>query len=182
MKKGRVVNVLCNSTQAMLTTASWWALIGVNSITGRDNISAFFGKLKGKWKAVQLLQPMMGTFELWRVSRERVISIQWEIKIQHTEAPVCELYGKKWHSGDVLATRFIPSLRLEGQAGESAAMRVIFSTLQEHLSSLNVKENNCYAPLVGTLSRVLATHAWEPFFSLWCLRSKCTTCVNLCLW
>ena len=72
---------------------------------------------------------------------------------------MCKLYGKKWHSVDVLATRFIPSLRLEGQAGESAAMRVIFSTLQEQLSSLNVKENNCYAPLVGTLSRVLATHA-----------------------
>ena len=36
-------------------------------------------------------------------------------------------------------------------------MRVIFSTLQEQLSSLNVKENNCYAALVGTLSRVLAT-------------------------
>ena len=41
---------------------------------------------------------------------------------------------------DVLATRFIPSLRLEGQAGESAAVRVIFSALQEQLSSLNVKE------------------------------------------
>ena len=52
------------------------ALIGVNSITGLDNISAFFGK--GKWKAVQLLQPMEGTSELWPVSRERVISIPGE--------------------------------------------------------------------------------------------------------
>ena len=34
------------------------ALIGVNSITGCDNIAAFFGK--GNWKAVQLLQPMEG--------------------------------------------------------------------------------------------------------------------------
>ena len=50
------------------------ALIGSNSITGCDNIAAFFGK--GKWKAVQLLQPMEGMSELWRVSRERVISIQ----------------------------------------------------------------------------------------------------------
>ena len=77
MKKGRGANILCNLTQAMLTTASWGALIGVNSNTGCDNISAFFGK--GKWKAVQLLQPMEGTSELWRVSRERVISIQWEL-------------------------------------------------------------------------------------------------------
>ena len=60
---------------------------------------------------------------------------------------------------DVLATRFITSLRLEGQAGESAAVRVIFSTLQEQLSSVNVKNNHCSAPLVGTLSRVVATHA-----------------------
>ena len=33
-----------------------------------------------------------------------------EIQIQDTEAPVCELYGKKWHSVDVLAMSFIPSL------------------------------------------------------------------------
>ena len=120
MKGGRGANFLCNS------------------ITGCDNISTFFGK--GKWTAVQLLQPMEGTSELWRLSRERVSSIKWKLKIQDTGAPVCELYGKKWHSVDVLATRFIPSLRLEGQAGESAAVRVIFSALQEQLSSLNVKE------------------------------------------
>ena len=42
-KKGRGANFLCNSTQVMLTTASWRALIGVNSITGLDNICAFFG-------------------------------------------------------------------------------------------------------------------------------------------
>ena len=50
------------------------ALIGSNLIAGCDNIAAFFGK--GKWKAVQLLQPMEGMSELWRVSRERVINIQ----------------------------------------------------------------------------------------------------------
>ena len=54
-----------------------------------------------------------------------------EISIQDTEAPVCELYGIKWHALNVLATRFTPSFRPEGQAGESAAMRVIFSNLQE---------------------------------------------------
>ena len=67
MKKGRGAKVRCKSTAAKLTTASWGVLIGVNSTTGCDNISAFFGK--GKWKTVQL----------WRVSRERVISIQWEL-------------------------------------------------------------------------------------------------------
>ena len=96
MKKGRGANIICNSTQAMLTTALWGALIGVKSNTGCDNISAFFGK--GKWKAVQLLQPVEGRSELWRVSRKRVISIQWELYIQDKEAPVCEMYGKKWHS------------------------------------------------------------------------------------
>ena len=57
---------------------------------------------------------------------------------RYTKAPVCELYGKKWHSAPLRdsSTR----LRLEGQAGESAAVRVIFSALQEQLSSLNVKE------------------------------------------
>ena len=77
MKMGRGANIICNSTQAMLTTASWGALMGVKSNTGCGNISALFGK--GKWKAVQLLQPMEGTSELWRVSQKRVISIQWEL-------------------------------------------------------------------------------------------------------
>ena len=77
MKKGTGANIKCNSTQAMFTTNSWGALIGVNSNTGCDNISAFFGK--GKWKAVKLLQAMEDTSEEWRVSKERVISIQWEL-------------------------------------------------------------------------------------------------------
>ena len=46
MKKGRGASILCNLTQAMLSTASWGALIGVNSNTGYDNFSAFFGKGK----------------------------------------------------------------------------------------------------------------------------------------
>ena len=102
------------------------AFIGVNLITGLHNISAFFGK--GKWKALQLLQPIEGTSELWPVSQERVISIPGELLIQDTELPVCELYGKKWHTVHVLATRSTPGLRPEGQAGVSAAMRLIFST------------------------------------------------------
>ena len=67
----------------------------------------------------------------------------------------CQLYGKKWHRVDVLAMRFIRSLRPECQAGESAAIWVIIFTFQEQLSSLNVKKNHCSAPLVGTLSRVV---------------------------
>ena len=63
------------------------APIGINSITdtGLDNIC------NGKWKAVELLQPMEGTSELWPVSRERVISIPGELLIQDPEAPVCEM-------------------------------------------------------------------------------------------
>ena len=168
MKRGRGAKFLCNSTQAMLITASWWAFIGVNSIRGCDIISAFFGRLKGKWKAVQLLQPMMVTVKLWRVSRERVIRIQWELKIQRTEAPVCELYGKKWHGMDVLATRFIPSLRLEGQAGESAAVRVIFSTYRSNYRASMWRRTIVLLPSFARYGRVVATHACEPFFSLWC--------------
>ena len=75
IKKERCANFLCNSNHAMLTTASWGALIGVNSITARDNISVYFGK--GKWKAVQLLQqwrvhPSYGKYRRkeWSVSNE----------------------------------------------------------------------------------------------------------------
>ena len=86
------------------------AVISKNSITdtGLDNISAFFGN--GKWKAVELLQPMEGASELWPVSRERVISIPGELLIQDPEAPVGEMYRSKWHTVDVLATRSTPSL------------------------------------------------------------------------
>ena len=62
MKKGRGANIICNSTQVMLTTASWGALLVVNSITGCDNIAAFFGK--GKWKAIQLLQPKSNQYPM----------------------------------------------------------------------------------------------------------------------
>ena len=48
MKKGRCANILCNLTQAMLTTASRGALIGVNSNTGCDNISPSLVKGSGK--------------------------------------------------------------------------------------------------------------------------------------
>ena len=82
-----------------------------------------------------------------------------EIQIQDKEAPVCELYGKKWQCG-CACYAIHPKLKLEGQAGESAAVWVTFSTLQEQLSSLNVKKNHFSAPLVGTLSRVVATHAY----------------------
>ena len=77
---------------------------------------------------------------------------------------MCELYGKKWHSVDVLAMKFIPSwkVKLENLPPYESS----FLTLQEQLSSLNVKKKHCSAPLVGTLSRVVATHAYEPFFGL----------------
>ena len=56
MKKGRGANIICNSDPGDVDHCFIRSLIGVNSITGCDKISDFFGK--GKWKAVQLLQPM----------------------------------------------------------------------------------------------------------------------------
>ena len=75
------------------------ALIGVHAITSCDTISAFFSG-KGKWKAVQLLQrnekyvrAMETIGEEWTVSKET---------FKETEALVCQLYGKKSQSVDVL--------------------------------------------------------------------------------
>ena len=74
------------------------ALIGIHSITGCDTISAFSGK--EKWKAVQLLQrnekyvrAMASIGEEWAVS---------EATFKDTEALVCQLYGRKCQSVDVL--------------------------------------------------------------------------------
>lgn len=74
------------------------ALIGVHAITGCDTISSFSGK--GKWKAVQLLQrneryvrAMASIGEEWAVAEET---------FNGTEALVCQLYGKKCQSVNVL--------------------------------------------------------------------------------
>ena len=139
MKKGRGANVLYNLTQAMLTTASWGALIGVNSNTGCDNISAFFRK--GKWKAVQLLQPMEGTSELWRVSNEN-----FKFKIpKHTYVSCTE------RSGMVRCYEIHPQLKAGRSSWRICRPASYLFNLQEQLSSLNVRKNHRSAPHLGTL-------------------------------
>ena len=83
---------------------------------------------------------------------------------RYTKAPVCELYGKKWHSAPLRdsSTR----LRLEGQAGESAAVRVIFSTYRSNYRASMWRRTIVLLPSFARYGRAVATHACEPFFSL----------------
>ena len=75
-------------------------------------------------------------------------------------------------TGLVPATRFIPSLRLEGQAGESAAMRVIFSTYRSNYQASMWRRTIVLLPSLARYCRVVAVHAYEPFFSLRMLGQK----------
>ena len=127
-----------------VNTASWGALTSVNSNTGCDNISAFFGK--GKWKAVQLLQPMEGTSELWRVSRERVSNGNFKFKIRRHAYVNCTE-----RSGIVCCYEIHPQLKAARSSWRICRHASHLFDLQEQLSSLNVKKNHRSAPLVGTL-------------------------------
>ena len=74
------------------------ALIGVHAITGCDTISAFSGK--GKWKAVKL-----GTRDQAYVRAMSAIGQEWTVSeetFKDTEALICQLYGKKCQSVDLL--------------------------------------------------------------------------------
>ena len=156
MKKGRGVNFLCNSTQAMLTTASWWALIGVNSITGCDNMSAFFGKLKGKWKKsspasatndgdARVMAEYRG--KEWSVSNE---NLKFNIR-KHPCVNYTERSGIVW----MCLLRDSWKVKLENLPPCESSFRLYRSNYRASMWG----KNNRYAPLVGTLSRVLATHA-----------------------
>ena len=74
------------------------ALIGMHANTDCDTISALPGN--GKWKAVQLLQSsekyvraMASIGEEWEVSEDT---------FKDTEALVCQIYGKRCQSVDML--------------------------------------------------------------------------------
>ena len=114
------------------------AFIGVNSITACDNI---FGK--GKWKSVQLPQHRSMS-ELWWVSGRRDEEETFELKIRKHS---CGNYTER----SVIV--YMCWLWRESQARESAPMRVIFTRLQEQLSSRNLNSHSS-TPLIGTLSRV----------------------------
>ena len=134
----------------MLTTASWGALIGVNSITGCDNISAFFGK--GKWKAVQLLQPMrLGpSYGEYRGKEWSVSSENFTFKIRKHQCVNCTE-----RSG------IVRRLRLEGQAGESAAMRVIFLTYRSNYQASMWRKTIVLFPSLARYRTVVATHVYS---------------------
>ena len=103
-----------------------------------DNI---FGK--GKWKSVQLPQHRSMS-ELWWVSGRRDEEETFELKIRKYS---CGNYTER----SVIV--YMCWLWRESQARESAPMRVIFTRLQEQLSSRNLN-SHCSTPLIGTLSRV----------------------------
>ena len=71
--------------------------LNISAITGCDTIFAISGN--GKWNIVQLLKrnnrcvPAMASMEEWAVSRETS---------EETKALMCQLYGKKCQSVDVL--------------------------------------------------------------------------------
>ena len=74
------------------------ALIGVHAVTGCGTVSVFSGK--GKWNAVQLLQrsekyvrAMASIWEEWEVSEDT---------FKDTVAIMCQIYGKKCQSVDLL--------------------------------------------------------------------------------
>ena len=83
-------------------------------------------------------------------------------------------------TGLVPATRFIPSLRLEGQAGESAAMRVIFSTYRSNYQASMWRRTIVLFSSLARYRSVVTTHAYEPIFSLW-FRAENVEHVKLCL-
>lgn len=106
------------------------ALIGVHAITGCDTISTFSGK--GKWKAVQLLQrneryvrAMASIGEEWAVSEET---------FKDTEALVCQLYGKKCQSVDVLRYEIHCT---RGGKVEPEALPPCLSSLRLHVTRAN---------------------------------------------
>ena len=76
-------------------------------------------------------------------------------------------------TGLVPATRFIPSLKLEGQAGESAAMRVIFSTYRSNYQVSMWRRIIVLRPSLARFGKVAATHAYElTFLQLMMLEQK----------
>ena len=107
------------------------ALIGVHAITGCDTISAFSGK--GKWKAVQLLQRSQEKY----VRAMASIGEEWEVSedaFQDTEALVCQIYGKKCQSVDVLRYEIHCA---KGGKVEPEALPPCESSLRLHVTRAN---------------------------------------------
>ncbi len=106
------------------------ALIGVHAITGCDTISAFSGK--GKWKAVKLatrnqayVRAMSAIGQEWTVSEET---------FKDTETLICQLYGKKCQSVDLLRYEIH---RAKGGKVEPQALPPCQSSLRLHVTRAN---------------------------------------------
>ena len=106
------------------------SLIGVHAITGCDSTSAFSGKRK--WKAVQLLQrsekyvqAMASIGDGWEVSEDT---------FKDTEALVCQIYGKKCQSVDVLRYEIHCA---KGGKVEPEALPPCQSSLRLHVTRAN---------------------------------------------
>ena len=149
MKMGRGANIICNSTQAMLTTALWGALIGVKSNTGCDNISAFFGKWeKGSGKQSSF-------FNQWRVgpSYGEYLRKERSVSNENFKFTVRKHPCVKWteRTGMVPRYEIHPQLKAGRSSWRICRHASHLFDLQEQLSSLNVKKNHLSAPLFSTL-------------------------------
>ena len=144
MKKGRGANIICNSTQAMLTTASWGALIGVDSIKGCDNISAFFWSGKqssffNQWRVCPSYGECRG--KEWSISNEN-----FKFKIRKHPCVNCTE-----RSGIVRRYEIHPQLKAQRTSWRICRHASHLFDLQEQLSSLNVKKSHRSALLDGRL-------------------------------
>ena len=159
----------------MLTTASWGALIGVKSNTGCDNISPSLVKGSGKQSSFYnqwRVRPSYGEYrgKEWSVSNEN-----FKFKIRKHPCVNCTERSAK-----VLRHEIQPQLK-DGRS----SWRIFRHTnhlfdLQEQLSSLNVKKNHRLFSSLARYRREVASHAYEPIFSLW-FRAENVEHVNLCL-
>ena len=77
------------------------------------------------------------------------------------------------------ATRFIPSLRLEGQAGESAAMRVISLTYRSNYQASMWRRTIVLLPSLARHHRVVVTPMRMNLSSAYDVRAENAVHVNL---
>ena len=106
------------------------ALIGVHALTGCDTVSAFCGK--GKWRAVQLLQKNKEY-----VDAMMRIGVAWDLPeevFRVTEALVCNLYGHRFDSVDLLRYKLYCA---KGGKVEPEALPACQSSLRLHVARTN---------------------------------------------
>jgi hypothetical protein len=106
------------------------ALIGVHAITGCDTTSAFSGK--GKCKAVKLVTHNQAYVRaMSKIGEEWVVS---EETLKDTEALICQLYGKKCQSVDLLRYEMHCA---KGGKVDPQALPPCLSSLRLHVTRAN---------------------------------------------